>query len=80
MFISKNSIRRIKVQGSVSDMAMKASGYYQEALDRTHVTNCMFEEHVLVHPAIEYHPELKAKAEAISTLLAELYQDIGQKI
>lgn len=72
------NIRRVKVEGSVSDMAMRASGYYQEALDRTHVTLCMFEEHLLTHPAIQYHPALKAKAEAISLSLAELYQEIGQ--
>ncbi len=52
-------------------------GMLHEALDRVHVLNCQFDDHVAGHPVMEAYPELKATAEKIGEAMADFYQAIG---
>lgn len=57
---------------------MKLDKYhYHEAIDRTHVFQASFEDHLATHPAIVGNEELKQKAEEIQKALGDLYQLIG---
>jgi hypothetical protein len=51
-----------------------------EALDRAHVTGEIFSDHVAGHPFVRAWPELNALAAEIEEKLADLYQEIGQRI
>jgi hypothetical protein len=50
---------------------------YHEALDRAHVMNCIFYDHIVEHRAVKATPELKAKSEEIAEALGEFYQMCG---
>lgn len=54
-------------------------GHWIEALHATHMLACIFDDHVLEHPAVVQTSELKEKAEAISFAIGELYQAIGRR-
>lgn len=57
---------------------MKLDKYhYHEALDRTHVFQSSFYEHITTHPVIVENERLKTKAEYIQDALMELYQSIA---
>lgn len=49
-----------------------------EALDRTSVILYTFDDFVVQHSLIQSKKKLSRKANKISTLLHDLYQDIGQ--
>lgn len=51
--------------------------HWHEALDRTYIVATNFEDLVLLHPAVSQSRELRARAEAISEQLYDLYQRIG---
>jgi hypothetical protein len=40
-------------------------GHYLEAMDRMHVAICMIDEHILCHPLVEQHPDIKNKIEEV---------------
>ena len=50
-----------------------------ELLDRTAIILDQFDRHIADTTELSNHPELARKADKISFLLAELYQDIGQE-
>jgi len=53
---------------------------YHEVIHTTHVIFCMWDDHILGHGVVDLdEPELKAKAEKISELMAEFYQEISNK-
>lgn len=49
-----------------------------EALDRTAVIGDLFYERVAKHHFVKSKKDIKYKAEMVSELIAEIYQDIGQ--
>lgn len=49
-----------------------------EALDRTAVIGDLFYQRVARHHFVKSKKEIKQKAEMVSELIAEIYQDIGQ--
>lgn len=53
--------------------------YYHEALDRVHVINSTWADHVLDHPAIQANEDLKKSADDILTAMVKLYNLIGEK-
>ena len=48
--------------------------HYHEALDRTYVVQNIITEHLLEHPVIQKHKDLKKRVEQAELLLAEVYQ------
>ncbi len=52
-------------------------GYQHEALDRIHVSTETWDEYITQHPFIENNPELKQKADAITTAKFKLYQAVA---
>jgi hypothetical protein len=53
--------------------------HWHEAIDRTHVVLCNFDEYVAEHPAIKQTPELLALADEISEKLGAFHQAIASK-
>lgn len=51
-----------------------------EALDRAHLLGEIFSDHVAGHPFVKACRELNALAAEIEEKLADLYQEIGQRI
>jgi hypothetical protein len=52
--------------------------HWHEVLDRTHVVADTFDDHILLHPAIEQTPSLKMAADEVSRRMHDLYQAIGK--
>lgn len=52
--------------------------HYHEALDRSHTILVVIEELLVNHPVIENHKGLNDKIQKISTLLSEVYQEVGR--
>ena len=50
-----------------------------EALHMAHVMSSLFDRELLDHPAIQSDKDLKARAEEISSGLADFYQAVGRK-
>lgn len=53
---------------------------YHEALDRTHILQCNFDEYIACHPVVAKHPKFKETAGRIGNLLMDLYQELGAEI
>jgi len=51
--------------------------HYHEALDRTHMLLCMVDEHLLEHPVVQNHKQLKIRVEIVGEILAEIYERVG---
>ena len=47
---------------------------YHEALDRSYIVCAIVDSHLLEHPVIQRHKELKKKVKKAVRLLAEVYQ------
>jgi hypothetical protein len=57
---------------------MKLDNYhYHEALDRTYVVGNIIDEILIDHPVIHKHKRLRNKLEKASSLIGEVYQEIG---
>ena len=57
---------------------MKLDNYhYHEALDRTYVINTIIDEILTDHPVFKKHKRLKSKLEKASSIIGEVYQEIG---
>lgn len=54
------------------------SGHYHEVMDRSYVIMSNMEDFLLNHPAVSQNKKLKEKVEKAQTLLAEVYQEMGQ--
>ena len=48
-----------------------------EALDRCHVILCTIDDHLLDHPFVGAHPDIRDQILAASRLLSGAYQSIG---
>jgi len=51
--------------------------HYHEALDRTHMINCIINEHLTNHPVIQNHKKLLILTEKVEEILSDIYQSIG---
>ena len=51
--------------------------HYHEALEKTHLFNCIINEYLTNHIVIQKHPKIKEKLEKVEDLLGEVYQIIG---
>lgn len=54
------------------------SGHYLELMDRLHVIKCNLTEHIEQHPLTEKHADLRAMAYAAGSILADMYQRVGE--
>lgn len=52
--------------------------HWHEALDRSAVAAAFFDDNVLEHPVVMEVAALRTRAEQISELLHELYQEVGR--
>lgn len=53
---------------------------YHEVIHTTHVMICMWDAQILGHGVVDIdEPDLKAKAEKISELMADFYQLVSNK-
>ena len=55
-------------------------GHLDALLDRAHLADSFFEEHVLQDPACLHSPELFREAWAVAQALADFYQRVGQEV
>ena len=53
--------------------------HWHEALDRTNIVMCMFDDFVATGPAVTSDPELIAIANRVEVALHELYRAIGKR-
>lgn len=53
--------------------------YIHEALDRTHMVASILDDHLLQHPWVKLNKSVSDKLTTALSLLAEAYQEIGQK-
>lgn len=53
--------------------------YWHEALDRSSLACDFFHDNVEQHPAVQNSKALKEKAEAITTAMADFYQEVGRE-
>ena len=51
--------------------------HLHEALDRTHVTLCMIDDHLLGHPFVIAHPEIVGEIMKASKIFHGVYQQLG---
>ena len=65
--------------GSAENSDELSGAHWAEALQGTLMVASMFDEFVADHPATVSVQSLRTKAETVSELLHELYQDIGRE-
>lgn len=53
-------------------------GHYVEFLDRTHVVMMNIVDHLVEHPLAQRKKKIRKKLRAAVTILADVYQNIGQ--
>ena len=51
--------------------------HYHEALDRAYIIGCIAEDFLTKHPVFIKHGKLRKKANQVTKLLGEIYQEIG---
>jgi len=51
--------------------------HYHEALDRAYIVANMIDDHLMEHPVVQKHKELKKRVKKAEQLLYDVYQMIG---